>query len=86
VPYIHLNTSQLVPYVSPVRIYYRDEGKGVPLVFLHGGWGYGLYPFDHQIAVLRSDWRLIAPDRGGYGRSTHIVGDLPTDFHLTSSF
>jgi pimeloyl-ACP methyl ester carboxylesterase len=82
VPSIYLNTSQLVPNVSPVRIYYREGGEGAPLVFLHGGWGYEFYPFDHQIGALRSDWKLIAPDRGGYGRSTHIDAELPPDFHL----
>jgi len=67
--------------VSPIRIYYRDEGQGTPLVLLHGGWGYGVYPFDRQIDALRSDWRLIAPDRSGYGRSTRIIEGLPLDFH-----
>ena len=29
-------------------IYYREFGSGVPLVFLHGGWGYEIYPLDEQ--------------------------------------
>ena len=37
--------------MSPVRIHYRDVGNGPPIVFLHSGWGYGIYPFDQQIAV-----------------------------------
>lgn len=67
--------------MSPVEIYYRDKGEGLPLFLLHGGWGYSLNPFNRQIAKLRGELRLICPDRSGYGRSTHLVGDLPTDFH-----
>jgi pimeloyl-ACP methyl ester carboxylesterase len=81
VPYSYLTTSPSLPGVSPAKIYYRDEGDGIPLVFLHGGWGYGIYPFNRQIDVLQKDWRIIIPDRSGYGRSTRIREDLPTDFH-----
>lgn len=80
-PYIHLKTTPLVAGISPVKIYYRSEGEGETLLILHGGWGYGVYPFDRQIDVLRTDWNLIIPDRSGYGRSTHIVEGLPADFH-----
>ena len=80
-PFVSLQSSPLVPGVSPVEIYYRDEGEGLPLVLLHGGWGYSLNPFNRQIEKLRGELRTISPDRSGYGRSTHLVGDLPTDFH-----
>ena len=34
-----------MPYVD--SLYYRDVGVGEPpVVVLHGGWGYGIYPFD----------------------------------------
>jgi pimeloyl-ACP methyl ester carboxylesterase len=76
-----------VPGVSPVEIYYRDEGEGLPLVLLHGGWGYSLYPFNRQTEKLRTEFRLISPDRSGYGRSTHLgeFHDLPTDFHYRAA-
>jgi pimeloyl-ACP methyl ester carboxylesterase len=41
----------------------------VPLVFLHGGWGYGIYPLDKQAQTIK-DFRVLIPDRSGYGRST----------------
>ena len=80
-PYSSLQSSPLVPLISPVKIYYRDEGEGLPLLFLHGGWGYGIYPFNRQIGALRDEYRMIIPDRGGYGRSTRILQDLPSNFH-----
>ena len=84
-PTSSLKTSPLVPGVSPVEIYYRDEGEGVPVVLLHGGWGYGLNPFNHQIANLRHDFRVICPDRSGYGSSTKPVDGFSTDFHYRAA-
>jgi pimeloyl-ACP methyl ester carboxylesterase len=49
-------------------------------VFLHGGWGYEIYPLDAQMSSLASHHRFIVPDRSGYGRSG-AIGDLPPDFH-----
>jgi pimeloyl-ACP methyl ester carboxylesterase len=85
VPYSSLHSSPLVEGITPVKIYYRDEGEGLPLLFLHGGWGYGIYPFNRQIGALRDEYRMIIPDRGGYGRSTRILQDLPSDFHYRAA-
>ena len=74
-----LNTA-FVDIEGPARIYYRDAGAGVPLLFLHGGWGYEVYPFDRAIAALSERFRILIPDRSGYGRSTPIA-NLPADFH-----
>ena len=54
---------------GPADIYYREFGSGVPLVFLHGGWGYDVYPLDQQAQAL-AELRVVIPDRSGYGRST----------------
>ncbi len=80
-PTVTLESSPLAPGVSPVEIFYRDEGEGAPLVLLHGGWGYSLNPFDHQLEKLRNEFRVICPDRSGYGRSTRLRAGLPPDFH-----
>ncbi|HWP45282.1 MAG TPA: alpha/beta hydrolase, partial [Blastocatellia bacterium] len=79
-PYALIPESPLVAETSPVRIFYRDTGSGRPLVFLHGGWGYEIYPFDRQIEEFSSSFRIIIPDRSGYGRSLRI-DHLPVDFH-----
>lgn len=80
-PTLEFKESPHAPGVSPVRIHYREYGSGRPLVFLHGGWGYGLYPFDAQIAALQGEYRILIPDRSGYGHSSRVDGDMPLDFH-----
>ena len=79
-PFVEIAGSPLNPQASPARIYYREFGSGAPLVFLHGGWGYEIYPLDHAIAALRDRFRILIPDRSGYGRSGRIAA-LPVDFH-----
>src|ERR1700687_4066158 len=80
-PFVELKNSPHAPGIRPVRIHYRDVGNGQPVVFLHGGWGYGVYPIDRQIEGLRSDVRFVIPDRSGHGGSTHFAGPIQIDFH-----
>jgi pimeloyl-ACP methyl ester carboxylesterase len=81
VPTLELLHSPHAPNLSPVTIFYREYGRGKPLVFLHGGWGYGVYPFDRQIEALEKEYRILIPDRTGYGHSTRVPGEMPLDFH-----
>src|SRR3989442_13490009 len=83
--YSSLPTSPLVPGISPVEIYYRNEGDGPPLLFLHGGWGYEIYPFKRQMDALRNEYSIIIPDRSGYGRSTRLAEGLPSDFQYRAA-
>src|SRR6185503_7211802 len=77
---VDLRSSLLAPGVTPVRIHYREFGAGAPIVILHGGWGYEIYPFERQLAALSSDHRLVVPDRTGYGGSGRLVRQ-EVDFH-----
>ena len=77
--YVEIPDSPLRPG-GPSNIYYREVGAGTPLLFLHGGWGYEVYPFDVAIAALENRFRILIPDRSGYGRSSPIA-ELPVDFH-----
>jgi hypothetical protein len=45
-PFITINETPLAPNIGPVEIHYREAGSGTTLVFLHGGWGYEVFPFD----------------------------------------
>jgi pimeloyl-ACP methyl ester carboxylesterase len=65
------------------RIHVRVEGERAedaraPIVHLHGGWGYEIYPLP---ALGR---RVLVPDRTGYGRSTPIA-ELPPHFHRAAA-
>ncbi|MDB4963697.1 MAG: Hydrolase [Myxococcales bacterium] len=77
----------LLPGVTPVELHVREVGaevgSGVPLLILHGGWGYAFYPFDAQIAAL-TDRRIVIPDRTGYGRSPHVTS-FPRRFHAAAA-
>ncbi|MBI3651158.1 MAG: alpha/beta hydrolase [Acidobacteria bacterium] len=79
-PFITIPESPLKPQQKDLQLFYRDYGGGVPLVFLHGGWGYEVYPFDKQIAAFAEDFRILIPDRTGYGQSPHLDA-MSADFH-----
>src|SRR5215510_9083591 len=65
---------------GPKNLFYREFGQGTPLLFLHGGWGYGMYPFDAQIEAMQSRFNILIPDRTGYGRSGRRE-TFPRGFH-----
>jgi 3-oxoadipate enol-lactonase len=67
-----------------VEISYKDEGEGLPVVFLHG------FPFsskmwNRQVAALAPSHRVITPDFRGFGDSggapstvDQLAGDVQT--------
>jgi non-heme chloroperoxidase len=57
-----------------VEIFYKDWGKGQPIVFSHG-WPLSADDWDNQMLFfLGHGYRVIAHDRRGHGRSTQ-TGD-----------
>lgn len=76
-PFVSLPHSPLAG--GPTRIHYREHGSGTPLVFLHSGWGYEIFPINRVLPAL-GQYRVLIPDRSGYGRSTHSAVMTP-DFH-----
>lgn len=69
------------PALSPARVHYREWGAGPPVLALHGGWGYEAYPFDGAARGLQDRFRVLAPDRVGYGGSGRVPA-LPDGFHV----
>jgi len=69
------------------RVFCREIGpqQAPALVFLHGGWGYGAYPLpDAARAALARRFRLLIPDRTGYGRSQRRE-ELGAGFHADAA-
>lgn len=83
-PFVIIDETPLAPNISRVEIHYREVGSGSHLLFLHGGWGYEIYPFDRQIDSFGDRFRILIPDRTGYGRSLRL-SHVPSDFHARAA-
>ena len=56
-----------------IEIFYKDWGKGQPIVFSHG-WPLSADDWDAQMLFfLNHGYRVIAHDRRGHGRSTQVA-------------
>lgn len=67
------------------NLYYEDYGEGQPIVFLHGVW-MGLRFFEPQLTTLSDDYRTVAFDFRGHGRSEktedgHTARQYARDLH-----
>jgi pimeloyl-ACP methyl ester carboxylesterase len=60
-------------------LFYRDTGRGRPLVLLHGGFLHHQM-WDDVVPELATDYRVITPDARGHGRSPVATAPFrPTD-------
>lgn len=64
--------------IDSIKYYYREEGSGEPVLLIHGNPD-SADMWDGVITNLKSDYRCIAPDLPGFGRSDI---DLDVDFNL----
>src|SRR5216684_888817 len=63
------------------EIYYKDWGKGQPIVFSHG-WPLSADDWDAQMMLfLNHGYRVIAHDRRGHGRSSQTDGGHDMDHY-----
>src|SRR5213082_2371161 len=77
-----------MPYVTVgkenganIEIYYKDWGKGQPIVFSHG-WPLSADDWDAQMLFfLKQGYRVVAHDRRGHGRSTQTGGGHDMDHY-----
>lgn len=56
--------------IDSMRIYYEEYGKGTPLLLLHPGLG-SIESLGSLIPHLSANYRVIAVDAPGHGRSSH---------------
>lgn len=60
------------------EVFYRREGTGAPMVFLHNG-GTSHRTWEPLIERYAADYDVIAPDMLGFGRSGHHLRDANRD-------
>jgi pimeloyl-ACP methyl ester carboxylesterase len=60
--------ARLGPPNAPVKLYYYEEGKGPPLLLIHG-FGASTYTWRHVAPGLAKSYRVIAVDLKGFGQS-----------------
>ena len=64
-----------------VEIFYKDWGKGQPIVFSHG-WPLSADDWDTQMLFfLNHGYRVIAHDRRGHGRSSQVADGHDMDHY-----
>lgn len=72
------------PYadLGDINIYFEVHGSGYPILMLHGGFS-NLEIWEYQIPVLSEEYKVIAMDSRGHGRSTDTEG--PITYELLAS-
>lgn len=71
----------LLPQPPRPLLTYDDIGSGAPVVLIHGFAGTAREHFTSLIEALAPDYRLIAPDLSGHGRSAAIPRQVDTRLH-----
>lgn len=58
-----------------ISLYYEEKGSGFPLIMLHGNGEEHGY-FEHQTDCFAENYRVIAIDTRGHGRSPRGEGEF----------
>ena len=73
-------------HANGIDIHYLDQGRGEPLVLLHGGvvstnpiWAGVPVAYASHLDPLAEHFRVIAPDTRGCGRAAHTDGPISFD-------
>ncbi len=70
-----------LPQSSRPALAYEDLGSGAPALLIHGFAGTARAHFAPLIAALEPEYRVIAPDLSGHGRSAHIARQVDARLH-----
>lgn len=69
-PSDHISFKSGYVQVNGVRLFYKEAGTGMPMLFLHGGFGTSDLHFQHQFEAFANQYRIITLDTRGHGKST----------------
>lgn len=61
--------------VNGIEMYYEDHGEGHPILLLHGGTGTASLNWEAYFPIFSQDFRVIAPDSRGHGRTNNPSGE-----------
>ncbi len=70
-----LHSSQVE--LGDIRLHFREGGSGTPILLLHGGFG-SSQDWSPYLDELSREYRVVAPDSRGHGRST--IGEGPLTY------
>ncbi|GAA4271486.1 alpha/beta hydrolase [Aquimarina gracilis] len=77
----YTNTSSKFMDIDGIQVHYRDEGKGMPLVLIHGT-GASLHTWDNWTEILKSNHRVIRMDLPAFG----LTGPHPKKNYSINSY
>ena len=67
--------------LNGMNLHWQEWGKGLPLLLLGGTLSLGMEDFQPQIEYFSQNFRVILPDRRGYGKSHPPDRDYPRNFY-----
>jgi pimeloyl-ACP methyl ester carboxylesterase len=77
----YATTASAFAYVNRTLLHYRDEGKGLPVVLIHGSLQ-DLYDWDPWVKELSSSYRVIRFDMPGAGLTGRVQSG---DYSITNT-
>lgn len=69
--------------IKGTEIYFEEYGEGTPLMLIHGGFG-SIIDFEKVIPVLSQNYKVIASDAPGLGRSEY--SNSPLSYELLADY
>jgi non-heme chloroperoxidase len=79
------NTMETISTKDGVNLFYKDWGKGQPIVF-HHGWPLSSDDWDPQMLFfLDHGYRVVAFDRRGHGRSSQVAEGHDMDHYAADA-
>jgi len=71
----------VLPQPARPSLAYEDIGSGAPVLLIHGFAGTARAHFATLIAALEPEYRIIAPDLSGHGRSASVPRQVDARLH-----
>jgi valacyclovir hydrolase len=67
--------------LNGINLHWIEQGEGQPMLLLGGTLSLGVEDFGPQVEYFSRSFRIILPDRRGYGKSRPPDRDYPSNFY-----